>query len=86
MTKWMESEPALNEEDNCMVIILDNMTGGGAALHAKMDKCDKAVHNFVCVTYPCGNQDVDCWGQNDKAYKKKGQKHGILLPPKLDIR
>jgi hypothetical protein len=51
-----------------------------------MDKCDKAVHNFVCVNYPCGNQAVDCWGQNAKAYKKKDKESGILLPPKLEIR
>jgi hypothetical protein len=82
----MEGEPAFNEEDNCMVVILDNMTGDGAALHAKMDKCEKTVHNFVCVAYPCGYKDVECWGQNVKTYKKKGQEHGILLPPKLEIR
>jgi hypothetical protein len=83
----MDSEPALNEEHNCMVLVLGNMTGGGgAALHAKLDKCDKAIHNFVCITYPCRNQDVECWGHNTKPYKWKGQGHGAQLPPKLEIR
>lgn len=76
----------LNEEDNCMVLTLDNITSHGPTLHAKLDKCDRAVHNFVCVTYPCGNQDAQCWGHNTKSYKQKSQGHGVHLLPKLEIR
>jgi hypothetical protein len=82
----MENEPALNEEDKCMVLIIHNMTGSGGVLHAKLDRCNAAVHNFICVTYPCGDQDVGCWRQNIEVQKKEGQEHGILLPPKLEIR
>jgi hypothetical protein len=86
ITKWMASEPTLNEEDQCVVLILHNTVDGGAEVHAKLDKCGKAVHNFVCVTYPCLNQDVKCWGQSTNVHKKMGQEHGILLSPELEIR
>lgn len=83
--KWVENEPALNEEALCMVMILDNINDD-AVLRAKLDKCDKAVHNFVCITYPCGNQSVGCWRQHPKVHKEKGQENAILFPPKLEIR
>lgn len=81
--KWLENEPALNEEALCMAVILHM---NGAVLHAKLDNCDKAAHNFVCITYPCGNEGVGCWGRHSKIDKKKGQEHAIVFPPKLEIR
>jgi len=84
--KWIENEPSLSEEDQCVVLILHNSVDGGAEIHAKLDKCGKAIHNFVCITYPCLNQDMKCWGQNTNTHKKMGQEHGILLSPRLEIR
>jgi hypothetical protein len=82
--KWIENEPALNEEALCMVVILDNMNDD-AVLHAKLDKCDKAVHNFMCITYPCGNQS-GCWKQHSVVHRKNVQENAILFPSKLEIR
>jgi hypothetical protein len=82
----MENEPALNEEDQCVVLVLQNMVDDSAVIHAKLDKCGETVHNFVCITYPCLDEDIKCWEQNTSVQKKIGQEHGILLSPKLDIR
>lgn len=84
--KWMENEPSLSAEDQCVVLILHKSVDGGAEIHAKLDKCGKAVHNFVCITYPCLNHDMKCRGQNTNIHKKKGQERGIQLSPSLEIR
>jgi len=82
----MENEPSLSEEDQCVVLKLRNSVDGGAEIHAKLDKCGKAVHNFVCITYPCLNPDMKCWGQNTSIHKKMRQERGIQLSPRLEIR
>jgi hypothetical protein len=81
----MENEHSLSEDNQCVVLILYNLVDDGAEIHAKLDSCGKAVHNFVCITQQCLNQDISC-GQNISILETMAQEHGIQFPPRLEIR
>ncbi|KAJ4445448.1 hypothetical protein ANN_07254 [Periplaneta americana] len=57
-TAWLEGEPALEVDRDCMVLSVGNVT-----LQAKLDVCSTPAHHFVCVTRPCADQDYRCAGR-----------------------
>jgi hypothetical protein len=78
---WTENEPSLSEENHCVVLIMHNLVDGGAEIHAKLDNCGKTVHNFVCITHQCLNQDMKSWGPDTSKQERR-----IQFPPRLEIR
>ncbi|PSN50585.1 hypothetical protein C0J52_18351 [Blattella germanica] len=81
---WLQNEPSHEGDESCMVVTITNTTLRNE-LQAKMDRCNEPIHNYICITNPCGSGDKLCQ-QQQVSQNRRVQEIKSSIVPKMEIR